>query len=72
MYALISSEKVIVILRDGRKLIGILRSYDQFGTLVKAYAANLVLQEAIERILSGTAMVMFPKARSLCVERMSY
>lgn len=24
-------EKVIVILRDGRKLIGILRSYDQFG-----------------------------------------
>ena len=42
MYALISSEKVIVILRDGRKLIGILRSYDQFGTLVKTYAANLV------------------------------
>lgn len=34
MHVLIYLEKVIVILRDGRKLIGILRSYDQFGTLV--------------------------------------
>ncbi|EMR08925.1 hypothetical protein PNEG_02706 [Pneumocystis murina B123] len=32
----------MVILRDGRKLIGILRSFDQY--------ANLVLQETIERI----------------------
>lgn len=24
-------EKVLVVLRDGRKLIGVLRSYDQFG-----------------------------------------
>ena len=61
MYALISSEKVIVILRDGRKLIGILRSYDQFGTLVKAYAANLVLQEAIERIFVGNRYGDVPK-----------
>ena len=28
-----SAEKVIVILRDGRKFIGILRSFDQFGAL---------------------------------------
>ena len=61
MYALISSEKVIVILRDGRKLIGILRSYDQFGTLVKAYAANLVLQDAIERIFVGNRYGDVPK-----------
>lgn len=32
----------MVILRDGRKLIGILRSFDQY--------ANLVLQETTERI----------------------
>lgn len=25
-------EKVLVILRDGRKLLGVFRSYDQFGT----------------------------------------
>lgn len=35
-------EKLLVILRDGRKLVGILRSYDQF--------ANFVLQETVERI----------------------
>ena len=28
-----AAEKVIVILRDGRKFIGILRSFDQFGAL---------------------------------------
>lgn len=28
---LIGLEKVLVILRDGRKLIGVFRSYDQFG-----------------------------------------
>ncbi|MCJ1350101.1 MAG: SM-like, degradation of cytoplasmic mRNAs and positively regulates transcription initiation [Icmadophila ericetorum] len=32
----------MVVLRDGRKLIGVLRSWDQF--------ANLVLQDTIERI----------------------
>lgn len=26
------SEKLLVTLRDGRKLVGILRSFDQFGT----------------------------------------
>lgn len=25
-------EKLVVVLRDGRKLIGVLRSWDQFGT----------------------------------------
>lgn len=27
-------EKLVLILRDGRKLIGVLRSWDQFGTPV--------------------------------------
>lgn len=26
-------KKMLVMLRDGKKLIGVLRSYDQFGTL---------------------------------------
>eukprot|EP00128_Syssomonas_multiformis_P010635 Colp12_sorted_trinity150504_noHs@12433 len=38
-------KKLLVILRDGRKLIGYLRSFDQF--------ANLVLQDTIERIYVG-------------------
>ncbi|TIA97261.1 hypothetical protein E3P96_03440 [Wallemia ichthyophaga] len=35
-------KKMLVALRDGRKIIGVLRSYDQF--------ANLVLNDAVERI----------------------
>lgn len=41
----IVDKKILVSLRDGRSLIGVLRSYDQF--------ANLVLQDAIERIHVG-------------------
>ncbi|EKD12861.1 LSM domain-containing protein [Drepanopeziza brunnea f. sp. 'multigermtubi' MB_m1] len=37
-----TDKKLMVALRDGRKLIGVLRSWDQF--------ANLVLQSTIERI----------------------
>eukprot|EP00241_Pyramimonas_parkeae_P009747 CAMPEP_0114227254 /NCGR_PEP_ID=MMETSP0058-20121206/1689_1 /TAXON_ID=36894 /ORGANISM="Pyramimonas parkeae, CCMP726" /LENGTH=122 /DNA_ID=CAMNT_0001338077 /DNA_START=168 /DNA_END=536 /DNA_ORIENTATION=+ len=37
--------KQLIILRDGRNIIGILRSFDQF--------ANLVLAEAFERIIVG-------------------
>ncbi|KAK9479792.1 hypothetical protein V1514DRAFT_327396 [Lipomyces japonicus] len=36
---------LIVVLRDGRKIIGILRSFDQY--------ANLVLQNTVERIIVG-------------------
>jgi U6 snRNA-associated Sm-like protein LSm1 len=39
------AEKLLVILRDGRKLVGTLRSFDQF--------ANVVLERAIERIIVG-------------------
>lgn len=41
-YRSTSTEKLVLVLRDGRKLIGVLRSWDQF--------ANLVLQDTIERI----------------------
>ncbi|KAJ1511422.1 SM-like, degradation of cytoplasmic mRNAs and positively regulates transcription initiation [Coelomomyces lativittatus] len=40
-------KRILVILRDGRSLTGILRSYDQFG--------NLVFQDTIERIHVGEA-----------------
>ncbi|KAI0068354.1 Sm-like ribonucleoprotein [Artomyces pyxidatus] len=42
-----SPGKMLVVLRDGRKLHGVLRSYDQF--------ANLVLEDTVERIYSGNA-----------------
>ncbi|GJJ74889.1 U6 snRNA-associated Sm-like protein LSm1 [Entomortierella parvispora] len=46
-------KKLLVVLRDGRKLIGILRSFDQF--------ANLVLQDTIERIYVGDAYGDIPR-----------
>ncbi|KAF7306965.1 U6 snRNA-associated Sm-like protein LSm1 [Mycena indigotica] len=39
--------KMLVVLRDGRKLHGVLRSYDQF--------ANLVLEDTVERIYHAGA-----------------
>ncbi|KAF8406829.1 hypothetical protein HHK36_005950 [Tetracentron sinense] len=38
-------EKLLVLLQDGRKLLGILRSFDQF--------ANAVLEGACERVIVG-------------------
>ncbi|KAI8050470.1 hypothetical protein BDF22DRAFT_745343 [Syncephalis plumigaleata] len=35
-------KRLVVVLRDGRKLFGVLRSFDQF--------ANLVLQDTVERL----------------------
>ncbi|KAG0214628.1 hypothetical protein B0O80DRAFT_447141 [Mortierella sp. GBAus27b] len=46
-------KKLLVVLRDGRKLIGILRSFDQF--------ANLVLQDTIERIYVGDTYGDIPR-----------
>jgi small nuclear ribonucleoprotein (snRNP)-like protein len=44
-FARCSAAKTLVQLRDGRKIIGIMRSFDQF--------ANVVLEEAFERIIFG-------------------
>ncbi|KAF6262523.1 hypothetical protein COO60DRAFT_1495501 [Scenedesmus sp. NREL 46B-D3] len=38
-------QKLLIQLRDGRKIIGVLRSFDQF--------ANMVLEHAVERIIVG-------------------
>ncbi|WFD41956.1 hypothetical protein MPSI1_000594 [Malassezia psittaci] len=46
-------KKVIVILRDGRKLIGLLRAYDQF--------ANLLLHDTVERVYLGNRYGDIPK-----------
>lgn len=45
-------KKLLVQLRDGRKLLGILRSFDQF--------ANLVLEHSIERIIVGDQYADIP------------
>lgn len=56
------AEKLVLVLRDGKKLIGVLRSWDQFGIGVykstssrcvlsrDLHLANLVLLDTIERI----------------------
>ncbi|KAL3483813.1 hypothetical protein BJX62DRAFT_219530 [Aspergillus germanicus] len=41
----LTDKKLVLVLRDGRKLIGVLRTWDQF--------ANLVLQDTIERLYAG-------------------
>jgi U6 snRNA-associated Sm-like protein LSm1 len=59
---------MLVILRDGRKLHGVLRSYDQFGMwnfllIIQEGCsvfnfpsiANLVLEDTVERIYHGNA-----------------
>ncbi|KAF1812607.1 Sm-like ribonucleo protein [Eremomyces bilateralis CBS 781.70] len=38
----LTDKKLMVVLRDGRKLIGVLRSWDQYG--------NIVLQDTVERL----------------------
>lgn len=43
----LTDKKLLLCLRDGRKLIGVLRSWDQF--------ANLVLQSTIERVFAITS-----------------
>jgi U6 snRNA-associated Sm-like protein LSm1 len=45
-------QKLLVQLRDGRKIIGVLRSFDQF--------ANLVLEHAVERIIVGNQFCDIP------------
>ncbi|PBP20475.1 hypothetical protein BUE80_DR008830 [Diplocarpon rosae] len=53
-----TDKKLMVALRDGRKLIGVLRSWDQFGSSIPSVhpnvfntsSANLVLQSTVERI----------------------
>eukprot|EP01113_Clastostelium_recurvatum_P029030 TRINITY_DN3506_c0_g1_i1.p1 TRINITY_DN3506_c0_g1~~TRINITY_DN3506_c0_g1_i1.p1 ORF type:complete len:142 (+),score=30.58 TRINITY_DN3506_c0_g1_i1:172-597(+) len=39
-------KKLMIVLRDGKKLVGVLRSYDQF--------ANVVLQNTYERVYVGS------------------
>lgn len=56
----LTDKKLMVSLRDGRKLIGVLRSWDQFGTgICDAFGwsaakprdvGNLIIQDTIERL----------------------
>jgi len=49
----LTDKKLLLVLRDGRKLIGVLRSWDQF--------ANLVLQDTIERIFVNDLYADIPR-----------
>ncbi|KAI3341315.1 hypothetical protein F4824DRAFT_448558 [Ustulina deusta] len=57
----LTDKKLLLVLRDGRKLIGILRSWDQF--------ANLVLQSTIERVFATIADPKDPRARGLYADK---
>ncbi|BCR88372.1 U6 snRNA-associated Sm-like protein LSm1 [Aspergillus chevalieri] len=49
----LTDKKLVLVLRDGRKLVGVLRSWDQF--------ANLVLQDTVERIYAGGLYADIPR-----------
>ncbi|KAL1992736.1 hypothetical protein VTN49DRAFT_3492 [Thermomyces lanuginosus] len=49
----LTDKKLVLVLRDGRKLIGVLRSWDQF--------ANIVLQDTVERIYAGNLYADIPR-----------
>ena len=63
----------MLILRDGRKLVGVLRSWDQFGILMTITCleytyttdtdekANLVLQDTVERLYAGSLYADIPR-----------
>lgn len=53
LLSVVIAEKLMVLLRDGRTLIGYLRSVDQF--------ANLVLHKTIERIHVGNEYGDIPR-----------
>jgi U6 snRNA-associated Sm-like protein LSm1 len=63
----------MVALRDGRKLIGVLRSWDQFGIspplsrspISDTFTANLVLQSTIERVFVPPSTSSTPIQRGL-------
>ncbi|KAI0402111.1 hypothetical protein F4802DRAFT_577238 [Xylaria palmicola] len=57
----LTDKKLLLVLRDGRKLIGILRSWDQF--------ANLVLQSTIERIFATVPDPNEPRPRGLYADK---
>lgn len=51
----------MVVLRDGRKLVGVLRSWDQF--------ANLVLQDTVEKVYAEEARTFSSVPRGLFLVR---
>ncbi|KAG8627186.1 hypothetical protein KVT40_004669 [Elsinoe batatas] len=49
----LTDKKITAVLRDGKKFIGVLRSWDQFG--------NIVLESTIERIYGGHKFAEVPR-----------
>ena len=52
-------KRILIILRDGRHLIGILRSFDQF--------MNLIIEETFERIIVGGINLFRQNPPSQCL-----
>ncbi|TKX24062.1 U6 snRNA-associated Sm-like protein LSm1 [Elsinoe australis] len=49
----LTDKKITAVLRDGKKFIGVLRSWDQFG--------NIVLESTVERIYGGQKYAEVPR-----------
>ncbi|XAR57511.1 hypothetical protein NMG60_11025678 [Bertholletia excelsa] len=45
-------EKLLVLLQDGKKLLEVLRSFDQYATINVSHS-NVVLKRAFERVIVG-------------------
>ncbi|KAJ8105532.1 hypothetical protein ONZ43_g7392 [Nemania bipapillata] len=58
----LTDKKLLLVLRDGRKLIGILRSWDQF--------ANLVLQSTVERVFATVSNPKDPHPKGLYADQL--
>ncbi|CAJ2511818.1 Uu.00g074430.m01.CDS01 [Anthostomella pinea] len=58
----LTDKKLLLCLRDGRKLTGILRSWDQF--------ANLVLQSTVERIYATTSDPKDPEPKGIYADKL--
>ncbi|KAI1373764.1 hypothetical protein F4677DRAFT_428219 [Hypoxylon crocopeplum] len=58
----LTDKKLLICLRDGRKLTGVLRSWDQF--------ANLVLQSTVERIYATTSDPSDPQPKGLYADQL--
>ncbi|RHZ71914.1 hypothetical protein CDV55_103484 [Aspergillus turcosus] len=57
----LTDKKLVLVLRDGRKLIGVLRSWDQFANHEPMASANLVLQDTVERLYAGNLYADIPR-----------
>ena len=67
MFAFVfDSEKLLVLLRDGRKLMGILRSFDQFGTNI---ISSIVVGKTCYTFAQSSNIIIFSDLQPMLFSR---